>query len=105
MQLLTFTRRAAFILLLPLALLFSLSATTQAQSAKPAPPQAADAMHMPLGSPWLFAGFKRDSKDGVYYAISLDGYHWKLANGGKPVVPPTDPAELMRDPFLQRAPD
>jgi hypothetical protein len=57
------------------------------------------------GSPWLFAGFKKDSKDGVYYAISLDGLHWKLANGGKPVVPPTEPGELMRDPFVQRGPD
>jgi len=56
-------------------------------------------------SPWLFAGFKRDSQDGVYYALSLDGYHWKLANGGQPVVPPTEPGELMRDPFIQRAPD
>ncbi len=54
---------------------------------------------------WLFAGFKKDSKDGVYYAISEDGYHWKLANGGKPVVPPTEAGELMRDPFVQRAPD
>lgn len=54
---------------------------------------------------WLFAGFKGNSEGGVYFAISSDGYHWKLANAGQPVVPPTQPGELMRDPFIQRAPD
>jgi hypothetical protein len=76
-----------------------------AQSAKQPAQKSVASFAVTTGSPWLFAGFKRDSKDGVYYAISLDGYHWKLANGGKAVVPPTDPDELMRDPFLQRAPD
>jgi hypothetical protein len=99
------SRRAPFVLLLPLSLLFNLSATPQAQTAKPTPPQPTAAAHLPPGSPWLFAGFRRDGKDGVYYAISLDGYHWRLANSGRPVVPPTEPGELMRDPFLQRAPD
>lgn len=55
--------------------------------------------------PWLFAGFKGNSEDGVFYALSVDGYHWTLANGGQPAVRPTEPGELMRDPFLQRAPD
>jgi hypothetical protein len=57
------------------------------------------------GSPWVFAGFKGNSEDGVYFALSLDGYHWIMANGGKPVVKQTQPGELMRDPFLQRDPD
>jgi hypothetical protein len=60
---------------------------------------------VPNGSPWVFAGFKDNGQDGVYMALSLDGYHWTLANGGKPVVKPTEPGELMRDPFLQRTPD
>lgn len=60
---------------------------------------------LPAGSPWVFAGFKGNSEDGVYYAISKDGYHWTLANGGRPVVKQTVAGELMRDPFLQRAPD
>ena len=60
---------------------------------------------VPDGSPWVFAGFKDNGQDGVYMALSLDGYHWTLANGGKPVVKPTEPGELMRDPFLQRTPD
>ncbi len=55
--------------------------------------------------PWLFAGFKGNSEDGVYYAISPDGYHWALANQGKPILRPSQPSELIRDPFLQRAPD
>jgi len=60
---------------------------------------------VPPGSPWVFAGFKDNGQDGVYMALSLDGYHWTLANGGKPVVTPTETGELMRDPFLQRAAD
>jgi hypothetical protein len=54
---------------------------------------------------WLFAGFKGNSEDGVYYALSRDGYHWTLTNNGKPVVHQTEPGELMRDPFVQRAAD
>jgi hypothetical protein len=77
--------------------------TIKSQSSKTAAKEST--AKITSGSPWLFAGFKRDSKDGAYYALSLDGYHWKLANGGKPVVPPTEPTELMRDPFLQRGPD
>ena len=94
-----------FALLVPLATVLTLPATTQGPAAKSQAPKAPSAAKIPSGSPWLFAGFRRDSTDGVYYAISLDGYHWKLANGGKPVVPPTVPGELMRDPFIQRAPD
>ena len=60
---------------------------------------------LPPGSPWLFAGFKGNSEDGVFYALSRDGYHWTLANDDKPVVKQTTPGELMRDPFVQRAPD
>jgi sucrose-6-phosphate hydrolase SacC (GH32 family) len=59
----------------------------------------------PTGSYWLFAGFKANSEDGVFYALSSDGYHWTLANQGKPVLHQTEPNELMRDPFVQRGPD
>ena len=55
--------------------------------------------------PWLFAGFKGNGEDGVYYALSEDGYHWTLANGDQPVVHQTEPGELIRDPFIQRGPD
>jgi hypothetical protein len=76
-----------------LLLLLTISGSALAQSA------------LPAGSPWLFAGFKGNSEDGVYYALSLDGLHWTLANSGKPVVKQTASGELMRDPFVQRAPD
>lgn len=54
--------------------------------------------------PWLFAGFKNNGEDGVYYAVSEDGWHWNLVNDGKPVIATTEHGELMRDPFLQRVP-
>ena len=77
-----------------LLLLLSLSVSLFAQGAQ-----------LPANSPWLFVGFKGDSRDGVYYATSLDGYHWKLVNDGRPVEAPRERRELMRDPFIQRAPD
>src|SRR5260370_38140436 len=55
-------------------------------------------------TPWLFAGFKGNSEDGVYYALSPDGYHWTLANGGKPVVHQTESNDLMRAPFPHPGP-
>jgi hypothetical protein len=102
MQILPLLRSAVLAALLPFSALVILPAQTPKSYGRQI--QAAS-VHIAANSPWLFAGFKRDSKDGVYYAISLDGYHWQLANGGTPVVPPTEPGELMRDPFLQRAPD
>lgn len=71
------------------------------------PQQSASALSADLtaNSPWLFAGFKGNGEDGVYYAISPDGYHWTIANQDRPVFHQTEPNELMRDPFLQRGPD
>jgi hypothetical protein len=54
---------------------------------------------------WLFVGFRNNSEDGVYFAISKDGYHWSLVNDGKPILRQTEHGELMRDPFIQRGPD
>ena len=56
-------------------------------------------------APWLFAGFKGNGEEGVYYALSLDGYHWTIANQDRPVFHQNQRNELMRDPFLQRGPD
>ncbi|MEI9980404.1 MAG: glycoside hydrolase family 43 protein [Edaphobacter sp.] len=56
-------------------------------------------------TPWLFVGFKGKGDQGVYYAVSPDGYHWTIANQDRPVFHQTQPNELMRDPFLQRGPD
>jgi hypothetical protein len=87
-----------------LAFLLSASAALSQQPAtqpasSPASPPAANS------GPWLFAGFKNNGADGVYYALSRDGYHWHLIHNSQPINPPTEKGELMRDPFLQRAPD
>jgi hypothetical protein len=54
---------------------------------------------------WLFAGHKSDGKDGVYFAISKDGYRWRLVNDGRPMLKPSQHGEVTLDPFVQRAPD
>src|ERR1700722_19184485 len=50
---------------------------------------------------WLFAGFKNDGKDGIHFAISKDGYHWRVVNFDRPIIQPAKKDELMRDPFIQ----
>ncbi|MGD0796825.1 MAG: hypothetical protein ABR910_03790 [Acidobacteriaceae bacterium] len=57
------------------------------------------------GGGWLFAASRGDGDDGIYFAISKDGYTWTFVNEGKPVIRRTEKGELMRDPFLQWAPD
>ena len=84
------------------ALTLLLALTLPAIPQQSAPPQSTDQSN---NSPWLFAGFKGNGEDGVYYAISADGYHWTIANQDRPVFHQTQPNELMRDPFLQRSPD
>jgi len=54
---------------------------------------------------WLYVGSRGEGEGGVYFAISKDGYKWSFVNDGKPVVRPSERGELMRDPFIQRAPD
>ena len=42
---------------------------------------------------WLFAGYKNEGQDGIYFAISKDGYHWKLVNDGRPMLKPSQRGE------------
>jgi hypothetical protein len=58
-----------------------------------------------LSGGWLFVGFKGDSRDGLYFAVSKDGSHWQPVNFDRPVLWQEQRGELMRDPFIQRAPD
>src|SRR5579875_3959689 len=54
---------------------------------------------------WLFAYFKEPANQGIYFALSHDGYHFEPLNDGQPWVKPEKPGELMRDVFLTRGPD
>lgn len=54
---------------------------------------------------WLFAYFKEPANQGIYLALSRDGYHYAPLNAGQPWVAPQQPGELMRDVFLTRGPD
>jgi hypothetical protein len=58
-----------------------------------------------LSGGWLFVGFKGDSHDGLYFAVSKDGSRWQPVNFDRPVLWQEQRGELMRDPFIQRAPD
>ncbi len=54
---------------------------------------------------YLFAYFKEPGDQGIYLALSRDGYHYQALNDGQPWVKPEHPGELMRDVFLTRGPD
>ena len=59
----------------------------------------------PVHGAWLFAYFKEPGSQGIYLALSRDGYHYEPLNDGQPWVVPAHPGELMRDVFLTRGPD
>jgi hypothetical protein len=64
----------------------------------------AQATHEKQGA-WLFAYFKEPGNQGIYLALSRDGYHYTPLNDGQPWVKPAQQSELMRDVFLTRGPD
>jgi hypothetical protein len=64
----------------------------------------ARAAHEKRGA-WLFAYFKEPGSQGIYLALSRDGYHYTPLNDGQPWVKAAQPGELMRDVFLTRGPD
>ncbi len=53
---------------------------------------------------WLFIYFKEPGNQGIYFALSHDGYHYTPLNDGQPWVATTQAGELMRDVFLTRGP-
>ena len=57
------------------------------------------------GGAWLFIYFKEPGNQGIYFALSRDGYHYTPLNDGQPWVTPAQTGELMRDVFLTRGPD
>ncbi|MDE3105463.1 MAG: glycoside hydrolase family 43 protein [Acidobacteriota bacterium] len=54
---------------------------------------------------WLFAYFKEPGNQGIYLALSRDGYHYTALNDGGPWLAPEQPGEIMRDVYLTRGPD
>lgn len=55
---------------------------------------------------YLFAYFTKNGEDGLHYAASRDGYHWrKLNQGNSYLAPIVGKAKLMRDPCIVRGPD
>lgn len=54
---------------------------------------------------WIFAYFKEPANQGIYFAISHDGYHFTALYGDQPCIQPEQPGEIMRDVFLTRGPD
>ena len=53
---------------------------------------------------WVFAYFKEPGSQGIYLALSRDGYTFEPLNDGQPWVKPEKPGEIMRDVFLTREP-
>jgi len=68
------------------------------------------AVLLPCGSAmaqdqYLFAYFKEPGNQGIYFALSSDGYHYEPLNDGQPWVKPEQPEEVMRDVFVTRGPE
>jgi hypothetical protein len=84
-----------------LAVLFAATCAAglpEQQAAKPKQPARAHGA-------WLFAYFQEPANQGIYLALSRDGYHYTPLNDGQPWVAPAQPGELIRDVFLTRGPD
>ena len=56
-------------------------------------------------SPIVFAYFKEPGNQGIYLALSRDGYTFTPLNDGQPWLKPDQPGELMRDVYITRTPD
>lgn len=75
-----------------LAVLLATTLTTLAQSPTP-------------HDPWVFAYFKEPGSQGIYLALSRDGYTYTPLNDGQPWLRPSAPGEIMRDVYITRTPD
>lgn len=54
--------------------------------------------------PYVFAYFKEPGTQGIYLALSRDGYTFTPLNDGQPWLKPEQPGEIMRDVYLTREP-
>lgn len=65
---------------------------------------AAPAQTKPDGA-YVFAYFKEPGNQGIYLALSRDGYTYTPLNDGQPWVKPEQPGEIMRDVYITHNPD
>ena len=84
---------------------FLFTAITHAQT--PGPPAGLPAGVEPPKptDPIVFAYFKEPANQGIYLALSRDGYTFTPLNDGQPWLKPDQPGELMRDVYITRTPD
>ena len=59
----------------------------------------------PASEAYVFAYFKEPGSQGIYLALSRDGYTFAPLNDGQPWVKPEHPNEIMRDVFITREPN
>src|SRR5580704_18282305 len=55
--------------------------------------------------PIVFAYFQEPANQGIYLALSRDGYTFTPLNDGQPWLKPDQPGEIMRDVYITRTPD
>ena len=55
--------------------------------------------------PYVFAYFKEPGTQGIYLALSRDGYTFTPLNDGQPWIKPEQPGEIMRDVYITRQPN
>jgi hypothetical protein len=53
---------------------------------------------------YIFAYFQEPGSQGIYLALSRDGYKFEPLNDGQPWLKPVQPGEIMRDVFITRNP-
>jgi hypothetical protein len=75
------------------------------KSAHSASAQAAAHSSATHEEPYVFAYFKEPGSQGIYLALSRDGYTFTPLNDGQPWLKTEVPGELMRDVFLTQTPD
>ena len=54
---------------------------------------------------YVFAYFKEPGTQGIYLALSRDGYTYTPLNDGQPWVKPEQDGEIMRDVYITREPE
>ena len=66
--------------------------------------QLATDSQQPATGPIVFAYFKEPGNQGIYFALSRDGYTFTPLNDGQPWLKPDTPGEIMCDIFITRDP-